>query len=122
MATEYYARRGNFFYGDLRLDVGQILGVLKGERNDAKMLDLGILAPVAPGVRPVQCGKCGGRFIADGMLNMHGRARHDKDDPVTLDERLDRLNDQLAPAMLDTAPLEVSTPRPRSTRSRGATA
>lgn len=78
MAKQAFWASRPFGYGEIpMLDVGQIIEIVPGEqRNDEKLIRLGLLREVGP-TKPAQCGKCGAKFIDEGYLNWHGRNRHD---------------------------------------------
>lgn len=70
-----------FGYGDKwpSLDVGQVIEIEPGqERNDEKLIRLGLLKEVTSTDSPVDCGKCEARFLNDSYLNRHGKLRHEK--------------------------------------------
>lgn len=75
MKKSFWAARP-FGYGDVAmLDVGQVIEIEVGQqRNDEKLIRLGLLREV--GSHPVQCGKCGAKFIDEGHLNRHGKNQH----------------------------------------------
>ncbi len=75
MKKSFWAARP-FGYGDVAmLDVGQVIEIEVGQqRNDEKLIRLGLLREV--GRQPVQCGKCGAKFIDEGHLNRHGKSQH----------------------------------------------
>jgi len=57
------------------LDVGQVIEIEPGQaRNDEKLIRLGLLREASE--KPVQCGKCGARFLNDGFLGQHGKRQH----------------------------------------------
>lgn len=78
MAKQSFWAARPFGYGEIpMLDVGQVIEIEVGqERNDEKLIRLGLLREVDR--KPVQCGKCGAKFIDDGHLNRHGRAHHER--------------------------------------------
>jgi hypothetical protein len=81
-----FARRPGWTYGDSPpLDFGQVFE-LTGQRNDSRLLDLGLVARVEKGTAIVGCGRCGARFATDRDLNMHGGKRHKGVTAVQLDE------------------------------------
>jgi hypothetical protein len=66
-----------FGYGEIpMLDVGQVIEIEVGQqRNDEALIRLGLLRDLG-GERPVQCGKCGSKFLNDRFLNRHGKDQH----------------------------------------------
>lgn len=77
MKKSFWAARP-FGYGNEypMLDPGQVIEIEPGQHpNDEKLIRLGLLRELGSD-KPVQCGKCGARFINDGMLNRHGRRNH----------------------------------------------
>lgn len=77
MAKQAFWAARPFGYGDIpMLDVGQVIEIEVGQqRNDEKLIRLGLLRELG-GERPVQCGKCGLKFLNDGHLNRHGKNQH----------------------------------------------
>ena len=78
MAKQAFWAARVFGYGNEypMLDVGQVIEIEVGsQRNDEKLIRLGLLRPVAT-ERPITCGKCGAVFLNDGFLSQHGIRQH----------------------------------------------
>jgi hypothetical protein len=81
MSEDLYFARRSFAYGDgagVELDYGQVVE-LSGQRNDKKLIEYGHLVKFdshGGRVKPVECNKCGHRFIDPGVVTTHGRKRH----------------------------------------------
>lgn len=74
--TSYSALR-TFVYGGDQLDRGQVFR-LKGLVNDKLMVDLkGYMAPIDVEAPTYPCRVCGLHFIDPGLLNGHGKERHE---------------------------------------------
>jgi hypothetical protein len=75
---------------------------LRGYPNDEKFVRLGYVEQLKGKVSPVECNRCGKRFVDLGALQMHGRMRHPEN--MTEEEMLERIEEyeqQVAPLYWD---------------------
>jgi hypothetical protein len=77
MAKKTFWAARPFGYGEFpMLDVGQVIEVEVGQqRNDESLIRLGLFRELG-GEKPVQCGKCGSKFLNERYLNQHGKGQH----------------------------------------------
>lgn len=95
---DYRARRP--FQYDEQLDTDQVFR-LKGGVNDERLVRLNFCDVVPDGIRVVQCGKCGAKFVNDFALDMHGKKRHErKANPMISDAPLPRVSPEDIQRML----------------------
>lgn len=104
-APRYRARRGGFQYAGQEIDRGQVL-VLAGAPNDEKLIRLGYVALLERNPDLYRCSVCGLEFIGISERTGHGDLRHRErtltpDEEDTRDERLERIQEQVAPLYLD---------------------
>jgi hypothetical protein len=101
-------------YGGKPHDRGQVLK-LRGLPNDESLKRLGYVAEIPKDTTLKECGKCGEKFVDEGMRNAHYETRHlqhsltpeEEDDRIEREEKL----------LLETAPLNLD----QTAASRGVT-
>lgn len=125
MSQLYFARRP-FEYGvpSQTLDFGQVVA-LGGFRTDEKLIEYGHLAPfkTSPTHSPLECNRCGARFVDHQPLIMHGRKRHPEtprshqEEDQFLDAEAKRL-DRDVPLNMGGGTVEVHTEPVKKRRGR----
>jgi hypothetical protein len=104
-APRYAARRGSFEYLGQSLDRGQIL-TLSGAPNDEKLIRLGYVTLLEGRFETYRCSVCGLEFTGIAERTAHGDLRHRErfltpEEEDARDERLEKLQEQVAPLYLD---------------------
>ena len=77
--------------------------------NDERLVRLGFCALIDAKTKTFQCRLCGGKFIDEPSLNLHGRNRHPRNErnPAQEDAHMDSEEKRLA----ETAPLYLDKTR-----------
>lgn len=104
-APRFYARRGGFDYAGRPVDRGLVLPLV-GALNDEKLVRLGYFAELPAKAEVYTCAICGAEFIGIGERTGHGDIRHkprdlSPDEEDRLEERRERLENEVAPLYLD---------------------
>lgn len=104
-APRYWARRGGFDYMGRSVDRGMLVQ-LANARNDEALIRLGYVTLLETGAETYRCAECGAEFVGISERTHHGDLRHRErdlspDEEDARDERMEKLQEQIAPLYLD---------------------